>query len=217
MKIVNKRISELDRYKYLLEYQIKKGDSFEENQDAESDDVFSELTSVIDNNQDEDGSNEPEEEPIENKSDIDINTNDNNSFEDTSTDLFKIHSFKIEKLTNHINDVINIMDELNNKIDQNTMPIDDINNRVNQLDKQVDILTPPTPLESLDKMVSISGGQRLEDYWNEYFRKNGRDDIVQNIYYNDPQFNKNEKGVNQTIYRKPNVSDTEIKEIIKNA
>lgn len=214
MKIVNKRkVSEEDRYKYLLEYQIKKGDKFEE-EDQESNDVFSELTSVMDT--DENPEQESEEtQGVENKTDIDIDTNDNNSFEDTSTDLFKIHSFKIEKLTNHINDVINIMDELNNRIDQNTTNIDNLTNKTIQLDKQVQILTPPTPLESLDHMVDISGGQRLEDYWNEYFRKNGREDIVQNIYYNDPQYQKNEKGVNQTIYRKPNVSDSEIKNIIK--
>ena len=122
MKIKDKKKQTYDRYRYLLEYQVKKRPIEEENisnEDSSSDsDIFNELGSILDDKKPNTNINNNEtdsiitDEPIENNTDIDVNTDDNTNFENTATDLLKIHASKIEKLTKYINDSVNILKTL---------------------------------------------------------------------------------------------------------
>ena len=91
--------------------------------------------------------------------------------------------------------------------------------KVGELNQRVEKLTPPTPLESLNQMIkTTTGAQSIEDYWNEYFAKHGRTDMVNgSLYYGDKQYSENEKGMSSGVYRTPELSDNDIKDIIKNA
>jgi hypothetical protein len=216
MKI--KRISEQERLKYLFEYKINKGvidQNSNPTDEAESDEVFNEISSLISN---EDNENEMEEssiDKVENETDVDVNKADNDSFEDTAIDLFKVHASKFEKLTNTINDVIESVNNLNATIENQAITTEQLQTSIESLDKRVEVLTPPTPLESLNKMINISGGQSIEDYWNEYLRKNGQQEINKTIYYNNPQYTKNEKGMTNDVYKTQNYTDNELNDIIK--
>jgi hypothetical protein len=103
MRFKNKKTQTYDRFRYLLEYQIKKGQVKEQDETPSENevDVFGQLGSVLDGNKpEEQGLEEPQmQEPIENKTDVDVDVNDNQGFEDTASDLLKIHSSKIDKLT----------------------------------------------------------------------------------------------------------------------
>jgi hypothetical protein len=172
-----------------------------------------------------DGQN-PEEMPttdipqeIENEIPDDVDVNDNNTFEDTASDLLKIHASKIDNLTQYINDSVEILKALNQKTSEITSNVDGINSKIGELSQRVDNLTPPTPLESLNQMIkTTTGAQSIEDYWNEYFAKHGRTDMVNgSLYYGGKQYNQNEKGMSSGVYRTPEFSDNDIKDIIKNA
>jgi len=219
MRIKNKKTQTYDRFRYLLEYQIKKGQVKEQDETpAEGEgDVFGQLGSVLDGNKPEEQEVEVQQ-PIENKTDIDVDVNDNQGFEDTASDLLKIHSSKIDNLTQYINDSVKILQVLNQKTDEITNNFDEMNAKVSELNQRVEKLTPPTPLESLNQMIkTTTGAQSIEDYWNEYFAKHGRTDLVNgSLYYGDKQYNENEKGMNSGVYRNPEISDTQIKDIIKN-
>ena len=186
-------------------------------------DVFGELGNALDGNKKPeeniiDSENVETQQPIENKTDIDVNTEDNQGFEDTAADLLKIHSSKIDNLTQYINDSVKILQVLNQKTDDINNNFNEMNAKVGELNQRVDNLTPPTPLESLNQMISTTtGAQSIEDYWNEYFAKHGRTDLVNgSLYYGDKQYNQNEKGMTSGVYRNPEISDTQIKDIIKN-
>lgn len=226
MRIKDKKTQTYDRFRYLLEFQVKKGPVAEQEEvpveDEATGDVFGELGDALD------GGKKPEEqnieqpqmqEPIENKADVDVDVTDNQGFEDTASDLLKIHASKIDKLTSYINDSVKILQVLNQKTDEITNNIDQMNSKVGELNQRVDTLTPPTPLESLNQMIkTTTGAQSIEDYWNEYFAKHGRTDLVNgSLYYGDKQYSENEKGMNSGVYRTPEISDTQIKDIIKNA
>jgi outer membrane murein-binding lipoprotein Lpp len=227
MRIRDKKNQTYDRFRYLLEFQFKNQPKLDE-QDEEpalddemGDDVFGELGGVLDGNKkpEEQGIEQPQEEqPIENKTDIDIDVSDNQGFEDTASDLLKIHASKIDKLTQYINDSVQILQVLNQKTDEITTNVDQMNGKVGELSQRVDKLTPPTPLESLNQMITTTtGAQSIEDYWNEYFAKHGRTDLVNgSLYYGNKQYNENEKGMTSGVYRSPDISDTQIKDIIKN-
>jgi len=224
MKIKNKKTQTYDRFRYLLEFQVKKGQVKEQEETPVEDemggDVFGELGNVLDGNKpEEQNAEQPQvQEPIENKSDIDVDVTDNQGFEDTTSDLLKIHSSKIDKLTNYINDSVKILQVLNQKTDEITNNVDQMSSKVGELNQRVDKLTPPTPLESLNQMVkNTTGAQSIEDYWNEYFAKHGRTDLVNgSLYYGDKQYSENEKGMTSGVYKTPEISDTQIKDIIKN-
>ena len=155
---------------------------------------------------------------IENKATVDVDITDNQGFEDTASDLLKIHSSKIDNLTQYINDSVKILKSLNQKTSDINNSIEQIDSKVSELNQRVDVLTPPTPLESLNQMVkNTTGAQSIEDYWNDYFRKHGRTDLVDgSLYYGNNQYNQNEKGMTSNVYKKPDFSDSDIKNIISN-
>jgi hypothetical protein len=79
--------------------------------------------------------------------------------------------------TDKIDDILKSMENLDKDIlelKQKSQDIDELKNNIGLLKKQVDFLTPPTPEESLEKMVKISGGQTIDDYWKEYLAKQGK-------------------------------------------
>ena len=47
-------------------------------------------------------------QPISDEVVADVDVNDNQTFEDTASDLLKIHASKIDNLTQYINDSVNI-------------------------------------------------------------------------------------------------------------
>jgi len=85
-------------------------------------------------------------------------------------DLAKNHSDKIEEMLNTMENLETEFAELREK----TQEIELLKNNFDLLKKQVDFLTPPTPEESLEKMVRISGGQTIDDYWKNYLAKQGK-------------------------------------------
>jgi hypothetical protein len=106
MRIRDKKNQTYDRFRYLLEFQVRKGQVKEQEEapveDEMGDDVFGELGGVLDGNKkpEEQGVVQPQtQEPIENKTDIDVDVTDNQGFEDTASDLLKIHASKIDNLT----------------------------------------------------------------------------------------------------------------------
>ena len=223
MRIRNKKTQSYDRFRFLLEYQVKKSPVLEEediiSDENQSGDIFGEISGAIDGeNNIEKTAQEINVEPIENKTDIDVDVSDNQTFEDTASDILKIHSSKIDNLTQYINDSVKILKVLTQKTDDITSNVGEMSNKVGELNQRVDNLTPPTPLESLNQMVkTTTGAQSIEDYWNEYFAKHGRTDLVSgSLYYDNNQYNKNEKGMSSGVYRNPELSDTDIKDIIKN-
>lgn len=228
MRIRDKKKQTYDRFRFLLEYNIKKAPPIEEQDEFTTDsqepegDIFDSLGSVLDGNknvENQEVDQQQMQEPIENKTDIDVNVNDNQTFEDTASDLLKIHASKIDNLTGYINDSVKILQVLNQKTDEITSNINNINSKYNELTQKVEKLTPPTPLESLNQMIqTTTGAQSIENYWNEYFAKHGRTDLVNgSIYYNDKQYNENEKGMTSGTYRVPDITDSQIKDIIKNS
>lgn len=226
MRIRDKKKQNYDRFRYLLEFQVKKGPKNLEEQDETegSSDVFGQISDVIDGKEPNPNTTEPLEnnqQPSEISDEVvaDVDINDNQTFDDTVSDLLKVHSSKIDNLTKYINDSVKILQVLSQKTDDIESNFNEMGDRVNQLSSQVDNLTPPTPLESLNQMVkNTTGGQSIEDYWNEYFKKHGRPDMVSgSIYYGDKQYSQNEKGMNSGVYKTPQMSDNDIKDIIKNS
>jgi hypothetical protein len=224
MRIREKKTQSYDRFRFLLEYQVKKEPVFEQDEDITGDenqttDVFDEISGAIEGeNKPQQAPQDSEIQPIENKSDVDIDVSDNQGFEDTASDLLKLHSSKIDNLTQYINDSVKILQVLSQKTDEIASNVDQINDNLSNVNQRVDKLTPPTPLESLNNMIQVTtGAQKIEDYWDEYFRKHGRQDTVNgSLYYNDKQYNTNEKGMNSGVYKTPEISDTQISDIIKN-
>jgi len=220
MRIREKKTQSYDRFRYLLEFQVKKGPQpIGEQDETPSDNVFDEISGVMDGQNPEEMPTSEVPQEIENDIPDDVDTTDNNTFEDTTSDLLKIHASKIDNLTQYINDSVEILKALNQKTSEITSNVDGINSKIGQLSQRVDELTPPTPLESLNQMVkTTTGAQSIEDYWNEYFAKHGRTDMVNgSLYYGDKQYNQNEKGMSSGVYRTPEFSDNDIKDIIKNA
>ena len=223
-RIREKKNQSYDRFRYLLEFKVNKGQVIgEQDEDITSDatstdTVFDEITGAIDGKKPEGAAlNIPQE--IENKATVDVDVTDNQGFEDTATDLLKIHSSKLDNLTQYINDSVKILQVLSQKTDDIATNVDEMGNKIGDLNQRVDNLTPPTPLESLNQMVkNTTGAQSIEDYWNDYFRKHGRTDMVNgSLYYNNKQYDENQKGMNSGVYRTPEISDNQIKDIIKNA
>jgi hypothetical protein len=89
---------------------------------------------------------------------------------DILKDLAQNHTEKIDAILQYIegiNQEIGIMKQKDQEIDM-------LKSHVGELEKQVDMLTPPTPEESLEKMVRISGGQTIDQYWANYLAKQGK-------------------------------------------
>jgi len=220
MRIREKKNQSYDRFRYLLEFQVKKGNVIEqeEPETETSGDIFDQISGAMDGRQPVEPASVETEQPISDEVVADVDVNDNQTFEDTASDLLKIHASKIDNLTQYINDSVSILKVLSQKTNDIASNVDEMGNKVAQLNTQVDKLTPPTPLESLNNMIKVTtGAQKIEDYWNEYFAKHGRQDNVNgSLYYNDKQYNTNEKGMNSGVYKRPEISDTQISDIIKN-
>ncbi len=84
-------------------------------------------------------------------------------------DLAQNHTEKIDSILHYLENMTNEIEV----IKQKEQELDVLKGHVGQLEKQVEFLTPPTPEESLDKMIRISGGQSVDNYWKEYLAKNG--------------------------------------------
>jgi hypothetical protein len=199
MKIKDRK-DNYNRFRYLLEYQIKKQPYYEDEEnidDVPQIDGTPEMTQSVKNETD-----------INNETPIDVNIEDNETFEDSAVDLLKVHSSKIEKLTDYIKDSVNLLNTISQETSILTNQLNAFKEETNQ---RLDNLTPPTPLEALNNMVNVTtGAQRIEDYWNEYYQKHGQKNAVnQSLYYNHPDYNKNEKGMNKTVGN--------IKDIIQNS
>jgi len=224
MRIKEKKNQSYDRFRYLLEYHVHKAPIEEQEEDIissddQSTDIFDEISGTFDDKKKPvDSTQEPTGEPIENTTDVDVDTTDNQGFEDTASDLLKIHSSKIENLTQYINDSVQLLQVLSQKTEDLTSNVDEMGNKIGELNQRVETLTPPTPLESLNQMISVTtGAQSIESYWNDYFKKHNRPDMVSSsLYYGNKQYSEGEKGMNSGVYRTPEISDTDIKEIIKN-
>lgn len=106
------------------------------------------------------------DEPTENKTDDDKLEKKT----DILKDLAQNHTEKIDSILHYLE---NMTFEIEG-IKQKEQELDNLKNHVGQLEKQVDFLTPPTPEESLQKMVRISGGQTIDQYWTDYMAKNGK-------------------------------------------
>ncbi len=91
---------------------------------------------------------------------------------------------KIQK--DNIDDIFSFIEVLKADIDQLKAKSGDIDLLKTDniiLTKQIKQLTPPTPLESLDKMVKISGGLSVDDYWADWLAKQGKEKTANLPYY----------------------------------
>jgi hypothetical protein len=122
------------------------------------------------------------------------------SEDDIVQKILKIHSVKLDTLEGFIDLVGDKMKEVDEKVAE----IENIKLDVDNLRAKVKSLTPPTPLESGNMMIDISGGERIEDFWNQWLAKNGHDEQMgQNPYYP-----KEEKPQQEA----PSFSETQVKD-----
>lgn len=125
-------------------------------------------------------------------------------------ELVKIQKQNIDSIFSYLEDVKNEIENINFKVnDIDQLKVDNIN-----LYKKVKDLTPPTPLESLNKMVKLSGGVSLDDYWKEFSEKNGLEKTGALPYYQNGVEKKNDPMDFKNEIPKPNknYNDREIKD-----
>ncbi len=78
-----------------------------------------------------------------------------------------------EEMTNVLGKVDEILAKVV-ELEQNTLSRQRASDdRLNAVSDQVRRLTPPSPLEQMQNMIKISGGQSIDDYFNEWAQKNG--------------------------------------------
>jgi hypothetical protein len=159
----------------------------------------------LDDNMNPSGSVEdetPAEEPVKVKDE-----DDGEDVEDILTKIVKIHSDKIEGITDYLDHLNNFIGQMEAKVSE----IDQLKGDMASVATKVKELTPPTPLESLNKMVKISGGESIEDYWNKKMMEKGRDErLDQNPYY---PAEKNQEGeIIANLDKMPKLSDDKIKD-----
>lgn len=100
--------------------------------------------------------------------------------EDVLAKLVRLHSDKLASIESYMEQNDMIVQQVQTKANE----FDMIQGEISHMKDQIHILTPPTPLESGNKMIAISGGTRIEDYWNNWLAKNKRDERVEdNPYY----------------------------------
>lgn len=184
-----------DKFKLLLEYNVKKGINLQ--------DKISTLDEVIPVLKEDDPI--PNEINTEKEEVVESEPKGNNKLEkqvDILSKLAKSYNEKIDTIFDFIDNINNQVNAINTK----TNELDFIKTEIQDLDQRVEKLTPPTPLETLNKMTKISGAISLQDYWNDYLIKNGRKPINQPIPYY-------QNGVvdNQETKTLPNYSEDDIK------
>lgn len=112
----------------------------------------------------ESGDKEPKEEDVE----------------DVLAKLVRLHAEKLDSIEAYMQE----NDMLVQQVQAKANGIDAVQGEINHMKDQIHILTPPSPLEAGNKMISIAGGTRVEDYWNNWLAKNKRDERVDgNPYY----------------------------------
>lgn len=141
--------------------------------DDNSGDVDTTTPTVIEPKGDETNANlEPKSDPL--------------SFEELTTkkvsvlkDIATVQKEKIDQIFDYI-EVLGVEVE---KLITKTQEIDVLNDKSIQMQDQIDFLTPDTPEESLDKMVRISGGYTIDDYWKTWSAKNQGKEVVGRMPY----------------------------------
>jgi hypothetical protein len=128
MRIREKKNQSYDRFRYLLEFQVKSGNVIEqeEPETETSGDIFDQISGAMDGRQPVAPASVDAEQPISDEVVADVDVNDNQTFEDTASDLLKIHASKIDNLTQYINDSVNILKVLSQKTDDITSNVDGI-------------------------------------------------------------------------------------------
>lgn len=112
------------------------------------------------------------EQPVDDDSKLDKKT-------EILKDLAQNHTDKIDSILDYLETLsIEIIG-----MKQKGQEIDLLKHNMGAMEKQIDFLTPPTPEESLEKMVRISGGQTIDDYWKEYLAKQGKTVVGKMPYY----------------------------------
>jgi hypothetical protein len=117
--------------------------------------------------------------------------------------ILKIHSVKLDSLDSFLDMIGDKIKEVDDKM----IEIENIKLDVDKVRSQVKSLTPPTPLETGNMMIDISGGETIEDFWNKWLAKNGHDERMdQNPYYpkeetqdNTPQYS--EAQIKDSLYK----------------
>jgi len=154
-------------YNRLLEYEIKNGVV---NEPLEDDEI--ELIPTL---SEEDPTPTSDDSTVDDN--IKVDTNDDKL--DIVTKLVKLGKENIDSIFTYIEDMKNELNNINMKVND----IDSLKSDNVKLFDQVRILTPPTPLETLDKMVKISGGVSVDDYWKDYAEKRGLEKTGTLPYY----------------------------------
>jgi len=211
---MKKKLTDIDKFNYLFEFQIKSGvnqkpDDFD-NEELDKK-IISNLNKAMGDESTVEDETENEQvvpEPIENKTDVEIEKKDDD-VDALTVSLLKTQSNKIDQLFDFVN-------RLTNVVKDNKMEIDSIQQviepKVDNLEKRVEKLEPPLPIEQLNTMVKISGGLTPDEYWSNYLKRNGVSAENPNIYYNSPQYHENQKGQNNTIGRQ--LTDNDIKNML---
>lgn len=117
-------------------------------------------------------------------------------------DLAQNHTDKIDSILDYLE---NLTIEMNG-MKEKDQEIDLLKFNMGNMEKQIDFLTPPTPEESLEKMVRISGGQTIDQYWKEYLAKQGKTMVGKMPYYQNGVTTNEKAQILNTTY-----SDDEIK------
>lgn len=99
---------------------------------------------------------------------IDTNENPLSGDVDVLGSIAKVHAQKLDKVLDFINDLNDKMKNLDKTIETQTETI-------SKQQEEIKKLKPPTPLENLYKMVDITGGKTIDQYWNSYSQDKGLD------------------------------------------
>jgi hypothetical protein len=108
------------------------------------------------------------ETPPEMESNIDTNENPLSGDVDVLGSIAKVHAQKLDKVLDFINDLNDKMKNLDKTIETQTETI-------SKQQEEIKKLKPPTPLENLYRMVDITGGKTIDQYWNSYSQDKGLD------------------------------------------
>jgi hypothetical protein len=132
------------------------------------------------------------------------------SFEELTTkkvavlkDIATVQKEKIDQIFDYIEVLGTEVEKLINK----TQEIDVLNDKTIQMQDQIDFLTPDTAEESLDKMVRISGGYTIDDYWKTWLAKNQGKEVIGKIPYYQNGVTTNEPAQ----VKLPSYSDEQVK------
>lgn len=105
----------------------------------------------------------------------------NESREDILSQLIQLHSTKLKELESFAQEMGTRLGSIEPAIAE-VLPT--LQAGLGQVQAQVDELTPPTPLQAMEKMVDVSGGVTPEQWWNNYWKeKNQNHSLPSSPYY----------------------------------